>query len=236
MKKDITKNKIWNKTWFTILMLIVFFPLGIFTMFRYKKFNKVVRIIIIGFFAIILCNINFWEGIKAGASAAINDNSNVIVDDINSIKDTTISESSLSTNESLVDEKTTKEKIESAIPSSINNITRINYTDSIDGEASSVLFVMDLKDGLTLNMMYKSAYLNAKDIIKAVNAVVGDKISSYQFMFNGELTDTYGNTSTAKVLSFGYDSSTINRINWDKITTDNFISLAQNEFKHNSFK
>lgn len=40
------KEKVYQKTWFTILFLIVFFPVGLFTMWKYKKFNKVARIII----------------------------------------------------------------------------------------------------------------------------------------------------------------------------------------------
>lgn len=94
---------------------------------------------------------------------------------------------------------------------------------------------MNLSGNLTSNLEYKGAYSDAKDIIKAVSKVAGDKINSYQFMFNSELIDVYGNTFTGKVLSFEYDTFTINKINWDNITLDNFISLAQNEFKHNIF-
>lgn len=41
-----TKESIFEKDWFTILMLIMFFPVGLFTMFKYKKFNKLSRTII----------------------------------------------------------------------------------------------------------------------------------------------------------------------------------------------
>ena len=45
---------IWGKSWFVILMLIVFFPVGLILMWKYKKFNKVVRAIVTVFWALIL--------------------------------------------------------------------------------------------------------------------------------------------------------------------------------------
>lgn len=46
------EQKWYTKTWFTVLMLILFFPVGIGLMWYYKKFNKPARIIITVFFAI----------------------------------------------------------------------------------------------------------------------------------------------------------------------------------------
>lgn len=43
-----------SKTWVTILFLIVFFPVGLYSMWRYKKFNMAVRIIITFIFACLL--------------------------------------------------------------------------------------------------------------------------------------------------------------------------------------
>ena len=38
--------KFYQKTWFVVLMLLVFFPVGLFLMWRYQKFNQIARIII----------------------------------------------------------------------------------------------------------------------------------------------------------------------------------------------
>lgn len=47
------KESIFTKTWFIILMMFCCcFPLGLFLMWKYKKFNKPIRIIISAFFAI----------------------------------------------------------------------------------------------------------------------------------------------------------------------------------------
>lgn len=40
------KEKFYQRTWFTVLFLILFFPVGLFTMWKYKKFNKIARIVI----------------------------------------------------------------------------------------------------------------------------------------------------------------------------------------------
>lgn len=38
--------RIFEKTWFVVLTLIFFFPLGLFLMWKYEKFNKVSRVIV----------------------------------------------------------------------------------------------------------------------------------------------------------------------------------------------
>lgn len=40
------QQKFYQSGWFCILMLLLFFPVGLFLMWKYKKFNKVVRIVV----------------------------------------------------------------------------------------------------------------------------------------------------------------------------------------------
>lgn len=47
-------QKLSQETWFTVLFLFLFFPVGVFLMWKNKKFNTIARILITGFFAIIL--------------------------------------------------------------------------------------------------------------------------------------------------------------------------------------
>jgi len=52
-------TKFYQTTWFTILMLIIFFPVGIFLMWKYNRFNQTARLIISTIFALaILGNMN----------------------------------------------------------------------------------------------------------------------------------------------------------------------------------
>lgn len=51
--EDPQENEKWyQKTWFIIIMLIFLFPVGLFLMWKYKKFNKIARYIITGLFAL----------------------------------------------------------------------------------------------------------------------------------------------------------------------------------------
>ena len=49
-KESQTRKKapIWGRGWFIFAMLILFFPLGLFLMWKYKKFHTVIRILITG--------------------------------------------------------------------------------------------------------------------------------------------------------------------------------------------
>jgi hypothetical protein len=48
-------NGIISKTWFTCLMLYLFFPIGLYLMWKYKKFNYTVRVVISVIFAVLSC-------------------------------------------------------------------------------------------------------------------------------------------------------------------------------------
>lgn len=51
-------EKFYQKTWFCVLMLFLFFPIGLILMWRYKKFGETARIIITGLFILALCSSN----------------------------------------------------------------------------------------------------------------------------------------------------------------------------------
>ena len=224
--KEKMKVSVFEKTWFTVLMLILFFPVGLFTMFKYKKFNKVIRIIVTIFFGFILVG-NLSSNGETTANKT--ENQQAVQQDVEKPKE----ESSTTVEETPVEtKKSTKDIITASIPKSIKNVTQVNYVEGLEGDKSPVVFIMNLSDNITSNFMIKGAYLDAKAIIQAVDAKVGDKISSYQFMFNTKFMDKYGNESEGKALSFDYSKDTIDKINWDKILTDNFIDLSENKFVH----
>lgn len=53
--------KFYEKTWFTVIMLLLFFPVGLFLMWKYQKFNKIARIIISVFFGFLIIGNLFGE-------------------------------------------------------------------------------------------------------------------------------------------------------------------------------
>ena len=46
--------KLYEKNWFVVLMLILFFPVGLYLMWKHTKWNKVVKIVISVFFGILI--------------------------------------------------------------------------------------------------------------------------------------------------------------------------------------
>ncbi|WP_201738314.1 MULTISPECIES: hypothetical protein [unclassified Exiguobacterium] len=53
--------KFYKKTWFTVLTLLLFFPLGLFLMWKYKKFNNIGRIVISVLFGFIFIGSLFGD-------------------------------------------------------------------------------------------------------------------------------------------------------------------------------
>lgn len=53
--------RFYEQTWFTVLTLLLFFPLGLFLMWRYQKFNKIARIVISIFFGLLFVSNLFSE-------------------------------------------------------------------------------------------------------------------------------------------------------------------------------
>lgn len=53
IKDKLTKSKFWEQTWFAVIMLLFFSPVGVFLIWKYKKFHPAVRIIFSCFFALI---------------------------------------------------------------------------------------------------------------------------------------------------------------------------------------
>ena len=76
--------KFYEKDWFIVLMLIVFFPVGLFLMWKYSKWNKTAKIIISVFFAVMVIFSNGSEESKNVETK----NTNTEVETVDKTKDT----------------------------------------------------------------------------------------------------------------------------------------------------
>lgn len=56
-----TEKKFYQRDWFIVLMLIVFFPVGIFLMWKYTSWKKVAKIIVTVIFSLILLSAIFGD-------------------------------------------------------------------------------------------------------------------------------------------------------------------------------
>lgn len=91
-----------------------------------------------------------------------------------------------------------------------------------------MIFQFNLTGNLTQKMMITKAYSDAKSSIERVIKDYPDKINNYKFKFFSDVQDTYGKESNQAVLTFEYSKDTIDKIVWDKITIEDFSSLAYN--------
>ena len=192
---------------FVVLALIIFFPLGLYLMFKRKCFNKPVRIAISTVFAIVT--------VAGVLNQPVNQNN-------------TGTESNIAT------DNNTQEKIEEETkPLTITEIVNKVGKDSVleVNDSEDLVVKMKFPSTFSNSMSVTSAFLKAKDIIQH-SLDSGYEFNTYQFWFTADLTDVYGNTENSKVLSFDYDRSTIEKINFTRITNDNFEKLATNVYKH----
>ena len=75
--------KFYEKDWFVILMLILFFPVGLFLMWKYSKWHKTEKIIISVFFAVMVI---FSNGRKESKNVETKD-TNAEVETVDKTKD-----------------------------------------------------------------------------------------------------------------------------------------------------
>ncbi|VIG19021.1 Uncharacterised protein [Clostridioides difficile] len=105
-----------------------------------------------------------------------------------------------------------------------DNLIKVSYGE----EKNELIFQFNLTGNLTQKMMITKAYSDAKSSIERVIKDYPDKINNYKFKFFSDVQDTYGKESNQAVLTFEYSKGTIDKIVWDKITIEDFSSLADN--------
>lgn len=125
--------------------------------------------------------------------------------------------------------KVSKEDQMESIVKGILKDELLDFTFNEDN--GTVIIKAELSENFTNNFIIKGGYIEAQDIIKALNEKYDD-IKTYDFWFVMNLVDKYGNESQDKVLSFDYDDNDIDKIIWDNMYTDKFMKLANNEWIH----
>lgn len=125
-RKTMSKNKWYQKSWAIVLFLIIFFPVGLYLMWKHSGWSKLVKIIITAFFAFILI---FGSGSDdIGSSAILNSETQTTAQQENSTQDNsglseenkTIEETTEETSEI---ESTTHSKLETEIESTKRPVT-----------------------------------------------------------------------------------------------------------------
>lgn len=201
------EKKFYEKNLFVILALIMFFPAGLYLMFKNKNFTKPVRGVITFIFAALLV-----IGMLAPNANKSAENKAEAIQTDKEVEEVATESS----------EPLTVEEIVKSIANDL--VLEINSNDNL-------VVKMEFPSGFSNSMSVTNAYLKAKDIIERL-LENNYTFESYQFWFTADLTDQYGNTDNSKVLSFEYDRETVEKINFENITNDNFKSLAKDVYMH----
>ena len=100
--------KFYEKDWFIVLMLIVFFPVGLFLMWKYSKWHKTAKIIISVFFAVMFI---FHDGSTESKNVETK-NTNAEVETAVETKDANVEKETT---------KTSEDKVEDNVPTEYKN-------------------------------------------------------------------------------------------------------------------
>lgn len=126
-RKTMSKNKWYQKSWAIVLFLIIFFPVGLYLMWKHSGWSKLVKIIITAFFAFILI---FGSGSDdIGSSAILNSETQTTAQQENSTQDNSgLSEENKTIEETTEEEtseieSTTHSKLETEIESTKRPVT-----------------------------------------------------------------------------------------------------------------
>ncbi|MBQ6600607.1 MAG: DUF4236 domain-containing protein [Clostridia bacterium] len=104
-EKIMSTKKWYQKSWFAILMLILFFPAGVYLMWKHTNWNKIIKIVITVFFAFVL--LAAFQGDEGETPSETNNN--ITTSDFSaSSTETTENSTEESTTESTTKETTTE--------------------------------------------------------------------------------------------------------------------------------
>lgn len=153
---------------------------------------------------------------------------------VSSVDKKTKKEVAITETTSIPVEKSMDTKIWNSIGSNENSdVLNVTYSDL--GDDKVVIIKMALRENFTSTDMLKSGFIDAKNIIKAVDSNYKSEITKYDFWFVGNVTDSSGNSDIQKLLSFEYNRNKLNSIDLSTVVLDDFIRQGENMWVHSVF-
>lgn len=232
--------KFYQKTWFVILALVIFSPLGIYLMFRYKSWVKPAKIILVSislfiFIPTIVAAFSNKPQIDTTDIAAVS--TEVSASPIDATIAPSISPSTEITSTPKSSPKPTpsktpisdKTKITKAVRDEFGNENYISvqYTE----ETNFVLIKARGIDSMTSKMTVRGMYLSMSNVLKNL-----DDLNDIDIAFNivYPLQDKYGNSTDTIVIKATYNHTSREMINWDRFLLDNLPAIADEWWMHDT--
>lgn len=132
--------KIYEKNWFVVLMLILFFPVGLYLMWKHTKWNKIVKVIITGFF--VLCVLTNMANRESNSRTTINTKETTKQEVTNNSKDEIVEKASEEA------QKSDKKKEETKAVEEKNNAVPTEYKSALKSAESYAKMMNMSKAGI----------------------------------------------------------------------------------------
>lgn len=232
------KRPFYKRSWFVILSLIMFFPLGLFLMWKFKKFNVAIRIVITTILSIGLIGSMFGEPYEE-ESVTKNDNEKIKEVVQNNKQD----EENGKVKEA-VKKESDEERITNIIHKTIGKRSLGNGEDRIieitinenlgtdNPEDKIVLLNLMADEGFTKNSMKSRLLMNYAKVAEKI--FEDEKVSELVIFWEFPLVDVYGNSENGVIVKIMLTKETADSINWDNFNSDNLPIIADDYFEHQS--
>ncbi|MBZ5213420.1 hypothetical protein HU186_03490 [Bacillus paralicheniformis] len=243
----------YKTNWFTILMLIVFFPVGLFLMWVNKKWTVATRVVV-SIVIVVLAIVGYstrdnqTRNIAASRETAAKekkkDSENSKQESKTNItKDEKEKKEKHKGNHSKNQEnpdKLTEERLVKDVQKLVGEkagdkqkvakIDLISTADDNNQPKKTVNITLNGSDNLTTKMIRKGMFVEAEKIFPKIfeNKEVERVILIWKF----PLVDVKGNSESEKVLSIQIERKTNDQINWDNFDRDNFATVADHYYEH----
>lgn len=232
-------QKFYQKTWFMVLMLFLFAPIGIFLIWKYKKFNTVARTILSVFFALAFIGIIIPKSDTTNNTAvSSNATSEPSVEPSTSpTEDPTPEPKKEEATEEPTEEpeptpKLTKEELnEKLITDTVNDVfgKENNLSINYNHDDKYVLIKAKGTENLTNKMVVQGMLLDIETCLKQLKEL---KKVDIDFNIVYSMVDAKGNVSDDIVIKATYTWSNRSEINFDNFITDNIPVIADEWWMH----
>ena len=222
--------KFYQKTWFIILTLLIFAPIGIFLLFKYTSWAKSVKIVLAVISLIIFIPILIAALSDKSSSANLNDAA--ITSTAPSLEPDSEPEPSPSPTLTPIPSPspiTVEDQIIDAANKAFgqDDVISVEYT-----EASHYTCIKArVSESFTANMTMTGIYLGIADTLEYLQDLEDINIDFNLVM---SLVDKYGNVTDETVVKASFYYETRSNVNWDYFLVDNIPEIADIWWIHNA--
>ena len=243
------KSKVW-----TVIFLVLFFPVGLFLMWKNQHFPKAVRIIITVLIGLVAIGTMVSEPDTQTASTTVKEEAGDKKEEtpkedkkVAEKKEEKATEATTEKKEEPKEEKvkTPEEEMVAVIEKAVGKKSNIDKrkrimelevndhmgTDIADDKIIIAKLLGD--ENLTNKLTRTSMWMDSADLVES--AFKKKYVSELVIMWHLPLVDQYGNEEDGNVMKITITRATADKINWENFTHDNLPNIADDYFEHPAF-